>query len=132
MGLRDKILDAKDLASEDVEVKEWGVVVRVVELDAAARIAAEEENAAIQEALGDKKEGSLPRALRWLVRALRDPENGEPIFAAADLEALGRKNAAVLLRLFSRAIEISAAGDKDIERMAGGSGADPSGATPSV
>lgn len=48
-------------------------------------------------------------------------ENGQNIFTPADVEALGRKNAGTLSRVSSKAQEISAFTDEDVEEIAGNS-----------
>lgn len=94
MNLKDKILAAQDLKSEAVECPEWDVVVHVRVMTGSQRDAYEFSLSTRQKLgqLGDNFRADL------LAKTLCD-ENGQLLFSAEDVAALGEKNAIVLDRL---------------------------------
>jgi len=92
---REEILQARDLAYEDVEVPEWGGTVRVRGLMAYERDELE------LEALEAQKKPTAVRNVRarLVARCLVNAE-GKRLFTDADAEELGKKHGAVIDRLF--------------------------------
>lgn len=109
---RADILGAKDEAFEDVDVREWEGVVRIRRLTGAER---------------DLYERSLfrenPKVMNWdnvrarLVALTAVGEDGEPLFTAQDVAALGEKSGAVLDRLFDVARRLSGLRKEDVEEL---------------
>lgn len=102
---REEILGANDLAYRDVPVSEWkeGAFVRVKAISGSER---DEYEGFVA---GDRKSGKLNTRnmrARLLVLALID-EDGKRLFTINDLESLGRKNAAVIDRLYDVATELA-------------------------
>lgn len=108
MSLRDQILAAQDLKREVVEVPEWldhlddPIKVEIREISAKGRIqwrgqAYDEE--------GNLKEDVW--AVSLLLACIFDPETGERIFKAEDLDALNEKSDAALAKLLDKTLEIN-------------------------
>lgn len=116
---KDAILAADDAMYEDVDVPEWGGVVRVKSLNGAQRDAFE---ASIQK-LG--KDGSREfdqhdfRA-KFVSRVCVD-HNGDRIFTNMDVKALSEKSAAALQRVFDVGARLSGLTQGDIETLEGNS-----------
>jgi hypothetical protein len=111
---REAILGADDLRTQDVDVPEWGGKVRIRSLTAHDRDAIETA------VYGAQKEGKYaPENVRALYAAgcIVD-EKGDPLFSAADVEALGRKSAAALNRVYEAVLELNAIAEGDIEELA--------------
>ena len=106
---RDEILRAQDLETVEVDVPEWGGVVRVRGLTGAERDALEAEAAELRRPLDNFR-------ARYVARCIVD-ENGERIFSDEDIEALGRKSAAALNRVFEAAVSLSALTEEDVEAL---------------
>lgn len=105
----DQILNADDLVREKVVVPEWGLTAWIQTLTGTERDRFEAGM------LIDRKAGKLNlqnlRA-RLVVLCLVD-ENGKTIFQASDAEALGKKSASALQRLFNVAQRLSGFSETD-------------------
>ncbi|MFI0897062.1 hypothetical protein [Streptomyces sp. NPDC020983] len=111
---RDAIIAAVDSRTETVPCPEWGGDVNIRSMTGAERD--EYEN-------GLRKKGQLDlrnARARLLVRVLVN-ENGTRIFADQDAMALGKKNAAVLERLYDVAARLSGMTDEAAEDAEGNS-----------
>lgn len=92
---KEQILAAHDLATEDVDVSEWGGAVRLRLLTGTERARFEDE---VLDARSKGKE--LPRfKLKLLALCLVD-DAGNRLFTDAELDALGKKSAKVIEVLF--------------------------------
>lgn len=102
MSLRDTILAADDIETEDVPVPEWGVNIQVRGMSGSDR--ADIMDAALQD------DGSLSLKRFYpdvVILASHDPETGERIFDPADRDALMAKSGKALDRLAEVALELS-------------------------
>ena len=115
---RDAILQADDIQVEDVEIPEWGGMVRVRGMTGAQRDAFE---ASIVEQRGRKSRVNLKNLRARLVSLSIVDGEGNLIFSSADVQALGRKSAAGLQRVFNAAQRLSGLSDEDIEELTGNS-----------
>ena len=115
---REQILAAVDIQHEDVEVPEWGGTVRVVGLSGADRDAFEQ---AITERKGKRVNVNMANIRAKLVSRSLVGEDGILLFQESDIEALGKKSAAALDRVFSVAQRLSGLSDADVEELAGNS-----------
>lgn len=115
MSIADKIRKASDTAREIIEVPEWDVQLEIRSLSAKKR-------AQLQNFLGDDTQASDRQEAMWgllLTSCCFDPESGEPVFQPEDVEwLLDEKSFAVIDRLTSKALEVSAIGN-DAEDEAG-------------
>ncbi len=111
-SLRDKILKAKDIREDIVEVEEWGgVKVKVMSLNV-------EERGKVRESAGTRlnPDGtvSVSNANRIEIAALiagaKDPETNLPIFTEKDEELFLKKNAKAVDTVALRVLELSGMG----------------------
>ncbi|CAG6392778.1 phage tail assembly chaperone [Streptomyces cocklensis] len=111
---RDAIIAAVDAVTETVSVPEWGGDIGVKSMTGAERDEYE---------MGLRKKGHLDlrnARAKLLVRVLVN-ENGTRIFADQDALALGKRNAAVLERLYDVAARLSGMTDEAAEDAEGNS-----------
>lgn len=111
---RDMILGAVDLPSEDVDVREWGGIVRVRALTGAERDAFE---ASIVEQKGKKTTFNAANMRAKLVAMSVVDENGQRLFDDDDAQLLGKKSAAALNRVFEVAQRLSGLTQEDVEEL---------------
>ena len=112
---RDEILTADDLPTRLVDCPEWGGAVRLRCLTGAERDAW--EGLWYSRKQKDKFDARNLRAS--LVAACAVDDEGELLFAPADIEALGAKCAAPLDRLFETAQNLSGLTDEDVDELEG-------------
>jgi hypothetical protein len=108
---KEQILNATDLPVEDVPVPEWGGAVRARTLTGAERDAFEVASSQAREKFGFEAAARNYRA-RWAAACLVG-EDGRPLFAAADVEALGGKSSAALDRVLRAANRLNGLGDPE-------------------
>jgi len=124
------ILDAKDVETRDVEVPEWGGVVRIRVLSGAERDEFEQSTVFV-----DKKGNSKPNLANLRARLVAKcaiNEDGTKLFQSETaVRALGTKSAAALERLFKACQELNAMTNEDIDELAKDFDDDPSGSSTS-
>jgi len=115
---RSAILGADDLPFRDVDVPEWGGVVRIVGLDG-------KQASAFSRRMVRVGPDGKPQALgldnfmaKLVALTLIDPQTGKPIFEEDDIEVLGKKSAKVLKRLSDIAAELSGMSDEAVKDAA--------------
>lgn len=133
---RDAVLAAKDFTTKDVDVPEWGGMLRVRGLSG-------RERSALEKMFGLGKEtGNVTRPVAfnprdpanageptwlnwrmWLIAVATVDENMGAVFTPTDIEALGRRSAAPLDRLANAVMELSGLSEKERREMEGNSGA---------
>jgi hypothetical protein len=123
------ILGADDLPREQVNVPEWGGAVHVRSLTGAER---DDFEASMFEGQGKKARMNSKNLRARLVALCVVDADGERIFADGDVEALGRKSAAALDRVFSAAQRLNGFTQADIEELEGNSETAPSDASTSA
>jgi hypothetical protein len=111
---KESILAVQDVASEIVEVPEWGGSVRVRGLTGAERDAFEGE--VIQRNGRDVTTNTRNMRARLVVMSVID-EEGKRLFGFPDIEALGAKSARALDRIFGVAMRLSGLRDEDVEEL---------------
>ena len=119
---RDDILKASSLKTEDVEVPEWGGVVRVRELRGRER---DEWEASLAVQRGQKMVPDVANMRAKLVARSVVDDDGEPVFSQQDVNALGELSAAALDRVFEVASRLSGLNPADLEEMGKASGTGP-------
>lgn len=105
---KEAIFAAQDLKTESVSVPEWGGDVLVQTLTGTAKDDIE------RGCFEDNKSGKINVRARYVAACIVD-EKGNRLFTEQDIEALGRKSAKVLDRLFDKASELNAITQKDVE-----------------
>ncbi len=117
------ILDLPDLTSEEVEVPEWGFRLRVRSLTGTERDAFE---ASLLQTRGKDREINLRNMRAKLVAQSVRKADDSRVFSDAQVEALGRKNAAALQRVFRVAQRLSGLAEDEVEELTRELGEDPS------
>jgi len=104
---RDSILTATDLKKEEVAVPEWGGSVFVRTMSGSERDAFESVQL---------KDPHKDFRARMAVQTVCD-ENGELLFSPADVDAVGKKSAAALDRVFALACRINGFTKQDVDEL---------------
>ncbi len=123
---RDAILRAAALRTEEVRVPEWADpdsgsdTVLVRELRGRER---DEWEASLAVMRGKAMVPDVANMRAKLVARSVVGGDGEPVFSQQDVAALGELSAAALNRVFEVASRLSGLDEKDLEEMAGNSGA---------
>ena len=108
---KDEILSADDLKKETVSVPEWGGSVIVRNLMGFER---DQFEASIVQG----KTANLSNLRAKLVTMSVVNEKGKRLFSVKDVEALGRKSASALDRVFAVAQKLSGLTPKDVDELA--------------
>jgi hypothetical protein len=111
---KEAILAADDLGREKVTVKEWGGDVFVRAMTAAERD--EWEAGLVSEPDGGAKARLRNLRARLAVLCVVDAA-GNRLFGEGDADALGRKSAKALDRIFDVALRLNALGAKDVKEL---------------
>lgn len=126
---KDAIFTRRDTKTADVDVPEWGGIVRVKALTGLERDAFESA------LLSSNKNGSVRVDMRnaraRLVALAVVDETGERVFADDDMAMLGTKSASALDRIYEVAAALAGIGDEDLDELLGNSGSGPSAASSS-
>ena len=112
---KEQILQADDLEMEVVEVPEWGGSVLVRGLTGTERDAFEGSIIILK---GKRSSMNMRNVRAKLVARSIVDEFMERLFSDADVEALGKKSASALDRVFSVAQRLSGVSDDDMEELA--------------
>jgi hypothetical protein len=113
MGLtRDNILDADDLPLEEVEVPEWGGSVYVRSMNGFER---QEFDTWLMETQDDPNRTNMRGVV---VCSCTTDADGVRLFTAEDAEALGKKSAEALNRVFDVAMRLNALSADAVEDIA--------------
>lgn len=119
--LRDKIRNADDTVSEDTDVPEWNVKVRIIGMTGRQRAQF------MQEFADDNGNVNFERLYPdLLLRTVADPETGELLFGEDDREWLLEKSGAVLDRVSTIAMQVSGLAPKAVDAEGKASSSDPS------
>lgn len=121
---REEILKADDLKVEEVDVPEWGGVVRVRALSGTERDLYE-VSIVERAADGSYVDNFVNRRAKLAALSIVD-ENGERMFTELDVVALGKKNTAALSRVLGTISGLSGLGDAADQDAEGNSEAAPS------
>jgi len=112
MSLRNRILAARDLKSDVMDIPEWdGVTIEVRGMS--GRVRAKFIETMFEKGLTNEQDQAkmgaamIPLFPEFVLDAVCDPSTGERVFEAGDLDELLRKNGAVLERIALKVIELS-------------------------
>ena len=117
------VLDLRDLQDEMVDVPEWGYRLRVRSLMGVERDAFE---IALLEGKGRDREVNLRNMRAKLVAASVRKADDSRVFTDGQVEALGKKNAAALQRVFRVAQRLSGLAEDEVDELTAALGEDPS------
>lgn len=124
--LRDKILAIQDLESEVVSIPQWeDVKIEVRGLTGTQRARV------LKDAMGEQGMDVYRFYPEVVIASAHDPDSGEPIFDASDIDALNSKSGAALEILAQTAIRLSGLGPKAVDEAAKNSSRTLSDATTS-
>ena len=101
VNIRQQILNASDIRSEQVEIPEWGVTVEVRGFTLGERLAFYERVA---------PDGNINKTYFWpelVISCTYDPETGSPVFDAADRDTLQTKSPVAVDRIVDVARRLS-------------------------
>jgi hypothetical protein len=121
---KDDIFKAEDLPTRDVEVPEWGGIVRVRALSGSDR---DEYDASMLRAQPDGTVLRVPGSRAKLVSLCIVKDNGDPMFSVGDIGRLAQKSATALDRVVAAIVDLSALSDETAAELEGNSDAAPSG-----
>lgn len=107
---KDAILAADDRQTQDLQVPEWGGMVRIATMSATDRDRWESETYG-----GDKPNTADFRA-RFVALCLVG-EDGKRLFTDKEVASLGAKSAAALQRVFAAAQKLNALTDAEAEKL---------------
>ena len=110
---RNDILKASDIKTEEVNIPEWGGSVLVRGLSGVER-GLYESSLAPKGVDGKSVFDTVYLRIKMLVIVCVD-EKGHPLFTEADIEALGKKSAGPIERLFEVASRLSGLSEKDAQ-----------------
>lgn len=116
MGLlsRDAILAAEDRAYEQVDCPEWGGQVRLRSITGGQRDAYE---ASLVQQRGNSRQTNLRNARAKLIVLCAVDADGRPMFTEDDVNALSRKNAKPIDRLFDACRRLCGLSEDDVDKL---------------
>lgn len=103
MSIRDKILAAQDIKSEQLYVSDWDVTLEV------RGMTGQQRGAFLTEVI-DAKTGKMDFAKMYpqlVIMTVFDPETGDAVFKGGDLDAIAGKSGAVLEQIAQVAQRLS-------------------------
>lgn len=112
---KEAILASDDLPKETVAVPEWGG-------DVIVRSMTGSERDSFEQAVYGGKTANLKNVRARLCALTMVDDNGERLFPSAesaDLDALGKKSAKALDRVFAAAKDLNGLSEKDVDDLAG-------------
>ena len=126
-----EILEKDDSQHEDVAVPEWGGTVRMCALSGDERDAYEKSIVRVTgKGKSESREIVMEGIRAKLVARSAVDDKGARLFTDAQVSALGKKNAAVLDRLFAVAQRLSGLSKEDVDELAGESEPVPTSSSP--
>jgi hypothetical protein len=112
---REQILAADDIKKELIQIPQWGGPVYVIALNALERD--EFDESCIEQKNGKRVPILRGMRTKLVIRCTVDAA-GKPIFTAKDYDALLKKNAAAVDRIFGVAQRLSGITEEDMEELA--------------
>ena len=113
---KEQIKSVSDLETQDIEVPEWGGVVRLKSLTGAER---DRFEASVVQGQGRNTTVNMQNLRAKLVAQSAIGEDGKPLFTEEDVKWLGEKSAKALNRLFNAAQTLSGLSESDVKELAG-------------
>ena len=113
---KDQILQADDRGFKDVDVPEWGGTVRLMAMSAAERDSFE---AGMLDNKGKSDSKKLLNFRSKFIASCIVGENGERLFSAGDVVALGKKSSAPISRLFDLCRVLNGMDEETAEQLTG-------------
>lgn len=114
---RELILGVLDLPTKDVEVPEWGGVVRVRAMTGAERDKFEADM--LTEKGEAKRDKFINVRAKLCAQVIVGDDGVTSLFTEKDVEALGKKSARALSRVFDAARALSGFTEEDVKELEG-------------
>ncbi len=111
---KEAILAAQDVRFEIGKVPEWGGEVRVSSMTGAAR---DDYEQTLIAGRGANEGANLKNMRALMVAASVVDDAGALLFGKEDVEALGKKSAGALNRVYSAAARLNAIGDSEVAEL---------------
>jgi len=111
---RDAILAAQDREYDTVDCPEWGGAVRLASISGTQR---DKYESSLIEQRGNDHRMNLRNARAKLIVACAVDEQGNKLFSEDDVNALGRKSAKPLERLFDACRRLTGLSDDDVDKL---------------
>lgn len=112
---KEQILASEDIETEEVDVPEWGGMVRVRGLNGQQR---DRFEASLMERRGKRMVPNTENIRAKMVAWSVVDEKGERVFTEGDVWTLGEKSVAALNRIYEVASRLSGMTDEDVEELA--------------
>jgi len=113
MLTREQILQADDLRHMDVDVPEWGGMVRV-------RVATARERAKFQQLIGNAKDKMPEHFMEKFIATCAVDEKGNQLFSHADdVKELSEKSAVAITKLFNACAQLNGMTEESVEEIKG-------------
>jgi hypothetical protein len=113
-----QILAADDLPVLKITVREWkGADGKPLVLGIRV-MTVEERDSYEKEWIGNKERGIDNFRTKYLARCLCHPDSGERLFDEAGIEQLAKKSAAIVTKLFDKAMKHNNMTETDVEELA--------------
>lgn len=128
---REQIDKASDVVTERIPVPEWGKDAEVI----ITSMGADERDAweaSMIETRGNSQKMNYKQARAKLVARCLVDEAGKRLYTDSEVDSLGKRNGAVLDRLFAVAKRINALEKKDVDDLTKNSNAGPTEGSPSA
>lgn len=110
---KSEIMELNDLEIHELEIPEWGGIVRVKNISGNQR---DKWEMGVAQRQNGKGGTDLIRAS--LVALCIVDEEGKPMFSRHDIEDLGKKSSKALDRIYSFSLKMNGIGQNDIEELA--------------
>lgn len=108
-SIRDKILNAKDIKEDIMEIEEWDVTLLV------RGMTGQQRADLLQSALDDDGKVNMASAYPIiLVSSIYDPDTREHIFTKKDIALLNEKSGGVMERIAMRCMQLSGLSKEDV------------------
>jgi len=127
---RNQILEAKDIKTKDIEVKEWGGTIRIKQLSAkeynditmnmvyirkmaAKQLSRKNGDENLEEAINES--AIKNQKILLIIKSVVD-ENMKPVFTEADMELLYQKNTNVIDKIIAEIEEFNSVSTEDAKK----------------
>lgn len=135
-NMRQRVIAKNDRNSETMPIPEWGETIEVRGMSGKMRDRYIDTvmGLGLTEESDTSKVGALvlPLMPEMVLDGVYDPETGEKVFLAGDLDILREKNPSVIDRIAKKVIDLSALGEKAVDEAGKPSSVTPNDASTSA
>jgi hypothetical protein len=105
MDIRERILQSNDIETKEITVKKWGGKILL------SALSGEQRSKVYSDSMKDGKFDSENFSYNLIIASVLDPQTKEPIFLPSDIDALKKKNGAILENISKELMALSAIGE---------------------